>query len=167
MSQESATALAERIGRLITPSLEAMGFEVVRVRILGGSSGSLLQIMTEHQDGTGMTVEDCARVSRNLSALLDVEDPILGHYTLEVSSPGLDRPLTRRKDFERFSGREAKIETHRPIDGRRRFRGRLLGLAGDHVRIAVEDGERDVPFDEILHAKLVMNDELLALAGKR
>lgn len=167
MSQESATALAERIECLITPSLEAMGFEVVRVCILGGGSGSLLQVMTEHQDGTGMTVEDCARVSRNLSALLDVENPISGHYTLEVSSPGLDRPLTRRKDFERFSGREAKIETHRPIDGQRRFRGRLLGLAGDHVRIAVEDGERDVPFDEILHAKLVMNDELLAMAGKR
>ena len=113
-----------------------------------------------------MTVEDCATISRDVSAVLDVEDPIKGAYNLEVSSPGLDRPLVRQKDFERFVGFEAKIETHELLNGRRYFRGRLLGLAGDKVRIALDDGEWQVPFPGIRSAKLVMNDELLAAPGK-
>jgi ribosome maturation factor RimP len=111
-----------------------------------------------------MVVEDCATISRAISALLDVEDTIKEKYTLEVSSPGLDRPLTREKDYQRFAGFEAKVEMKRPINGRRRFRGRLLGLEDDVVRITVEGETRDLPYEEIQRAKLVLNDELLAAA---
>jgi len=108
-----------------------------------------------------LTLDDCADVSRTISALLDVEDPISGPYTLEVSSPGLDRPLVKERDFMRFAGFEARIETRHPIDGRRRFRGKLEGMAEGVVRIAIESGTAEVPFQDIERAKLVMTDELL------
>jgi ribosome maturation factor RimP len=154
----------ERIARIIAPSIEAMGYEVVRVQ-LGGSQRATLQVMVERVDGANMTVEDCVGVSRAVSALLDVEDPIPGSYTLEVSSPGIDRPLTRRKDFERFTGFEARLESRTLVDGRRRFRGLLRGLVGDEVRIETADGVALVPLREIERAKLVLNDELIA-AGR-
>ena len=111
-----------------------------------------------------MQVDDCADLSRAISALLDVEDPIVGTYTLEVSSPGIDRPLTRIKDFERFAGFEAKVETQRPIGGRKRFRGKLIGIDGGQVRLHVDGVDVDVPYDEIAKARLVLTDELLAAA---
>jgi len=155
--------VTERIAELVTPSLEAAGFELVRVMLTGGERPTL-QVMAERADETPITVDDCADISRVISAILDVEDPIKGTYTLEVSSPGIDRPLVRRKDFERYAGFEAKVETAAPIDGRRRFRGRLLGLDGDDVRLALEAGEAAIPFSAIDRAKLVMTDELLAAA---
>ncbi len=159
-----------RIAEMIEPSLAAMGYELVRVRMggpgggTGGGSGSILQVMAERLDRAGMTVEDCADISRALSAALDVDDPIEGAYELEVSSPGLDRPLVRPADFERFAGYEAKVEMRAPVDGRRRLRGRILGLAGDRVRMDIADGggETEFAFAAIEKAKLIMTDELIA-----
>ena len=119
--------------------------------------------MAERSDGATMTVENCAEISRALSALLDVEDPIEGAYNLEVSSPGIDRPLVRLEDFARFAGFEAKIETARPVDGRKRFSGRLDGVSEGRVRLDLGDGEvAAVPYEDIREAKLVLTDELIA-----
>lgn len=152
-----------RIENLIVPSLEAMGFALVRVRIRA-TARRTLQIMIECSDRTPMTVDCCARASAAISAILDVEDAVSGAYVLEVSSPGIDRPLVRLNDFERFAGCEVKIELKWPIDGRKRFRGRLLGTVGENVRIARNDGDTELPFEAIGAAKLVMTDELLASA---
>lgn len=137
-----------------------MGYEVVRVQISGGQR-SVLQIMAERADGAPMTVEDCADISRSVSALLDVEDPIREAYTLEVSSPGIDRPLTRLKDFERFAGFEARLESRMAIDGRKRFKGMLKGVEDGLVCIDTEQGAARLEFDNILRAKLVLTDELI------
>ncbi|MFS2011448.1 ribosome maturation factor RimP [Azospirillum oryzae] len=149
-----------RIEQIITPSVEAMGYEVVRVQISGGQR-AILQIMAERADGAPMTVEDCADISRSVSALLDVEDPIREAYTLEVSSPGIDRPLTRLKDFERFAGFEARLESRMAIDGRKRFKGMLKGVEDGLVCIDTEQGAARLEFDNILRAKLVLTDELI------
>jgi len=154
--------LHERIAGIVSPSLESMGYDLVRVQ-LQGNQRPVLQVMAERLDGAGMTVEDCADISRALSALLDVEDPITGAYTLEVSSPGIDRPLVRPQDYERFAGFEARVECGQPIEGRKRFKGRLLGLSGSGaVRLVVETGEVDIPLVDIQRAKLVLTDELIA-----
>ena len=148
----------------IEPSLAALGFELVRVMI-SGRARPTLQVMAERADRAPMTVEDCALISRTVSALLDVADPFPGAYELEVTSPGIDRPLTRRADFERFAGFEARLETHAPQDGRRRFKGRLLGVDGDQVRVRLsEGGEVAIALDAVKKAKLVLTDELLAAA---
>lgn len=158
---------AQRIEMLIEPALTAMGYELVRVAVQG-SGQKTLQVMAERRDGVGMTVDDCADISRTISALLDVEDPIAGAYTLEVSSPGIDRPLVKRADFERFAGFEARVETVQPVDGRKRFRGRLMGVTGDEVLLrepAKAEGPEDetrVPLAAISRAKLVLTDELIA-----
>ncbi|CAO3415423.1 ribosome maturation factor RimP [Azospirillum sp. 11R-A] len=149
-----------RIEQIITPSVEAMGYEVVRVQISGGQR-AILQIMAERADGAPMTVEDCADISRSVSALLDVEDPIREAYTLEVSSPGIDRPLTRLKDFERFAGFEARLESRMAIDGRKRFKGMLKGVEDGLVCVDTEQGPARLEFDNILRAKLVLTDELI------
>ena len=163
---EMTAALESEIERLVMPALEAMGFLVVRVK-LTGQPEKTLQIMVEHEDGSTVTVGACSRISRAVSALLDVEDTVKGAYGLEISSPGIDRPLVRAVDFERFAGHVAKIETRRPRDGRKRFRGRLLGLDGDDVRIDVEGGEVAViPLVEIVAAKLVLTDALIEAAMK-
>jgi ribosome maturation factor RimP len=151
---------AEDITPLIEPSLEAMGYRLVRVAFLGARRATL-QIMAERIDDAPMTVDDCTEISRSVSALLDVADPIAGAYMLEVSSPGLDRPLTRPEDYDRFAGFEAKLELNQPFDGRKRFRGRLLGRDGDHVRLIAEIGEARLPFAVITKAKLVITDDLL------
>ncbi|WP_374654415.1 ribosome maturation factor RimP [Dongia sp.] len=154
-------SLTDNIADMIGPSIEALGYEVVRVT-LAGSTRKVLQIMAEPRDGRVMSVEDCARVSRAVSAILDVEDPISGAYSLEVSSPGIDRPLTRPKDFDRFKGHEAKIETHEPVEGRKRFKGILMGVADESVKIDSDGAIVALPLEQIAKAKLVLTDALIA-----
>ena len=156
---------AAEVEDLIADAVVAMGYDIVRV-MLSGNRRARLQIMAERRDGQGMTVDDCAQVSRMVEAILEVEDPIAGSYELEVSSPGLDRPLTRLADFTRFAGHEAKLETLLPVEGRRRWRGRLLGVAGERVRLGLDDGEVELPFRDLAKAKLVITDELLAAARR-
>ena len=153
------TAIDRRMAEIITPVIEDMGYELVRVRLMGGKT-STLQIMAEKPDG-GIEVNDCADISNAVSAVLDVEDPITDAYTLEVSSPGIDRPLTRLKDFEEFEGYEAKIETSDMIDGRKRFKGVLAGVEGDEVLINIAEGTVGLHFDWLADAKLVLTDELI------
>ncbi len=159
----SETGVAGEIAALIEPTLNDLGFRIVRVAI-SGRNGTTVQIMAERPDGT-MTVEDCADVSRQLSPLLDAHDPIAGHYTLEISSPGIDRPLARASDFMAWAGHEARIETKELVGGRRRFRGTLKGFAGDDVRIEVpaDQGGPEVilPIGNIAEARLVLTDELI------
>ena len=155
-----------QIAEIIEPSLEAMGYRLVRVAVIGAGRMTL-QIMAERRDEAAMSVDDCAEISRTVSALLDVADPIAGAYTLEVSSPGIDRPLVRLEDYDRFAGFEAKIELSQPVSGRKRFRGRLLGSAGENVRLISESGEVQLPFPVIARAKLVLTDDLLAHAQSK
>lgn len=155
-----STDAAARVERMIAPTLDDMGYEVVRVQLSGGRQHSRLQVMAERVDQLGMTVDDCAEISRAVSALLDVEDPIAGSYDLEVSSPGIDRPLTRARDFDRFAGQEAKVEMREAIDGQRRFRGLLLGLDGDCALLKTEAVTLRLPVDSIERAKLMLPDAL-------
>lgn len=150
-----------RIAQAIEPPLMAMGYRLVRVVITSGRRATL-QVMAERLDDAPMTVDDCAQISHSLSALLDVADPIDGAYMLEITSPGIDRPLIRAEDYDRFCGLEAKIELSRPLDGRKRFRGRLLGMSGHNVRLATELGEIELPLHAVARAKLVLTDDLLA-----
>ena len=154
------------IERLVAPALDAMGFTLVRVKLMSGEPRTL-QIMAERGSDGGITVDDCAAISRAVSALLDVEDPVRGQYSLEISSPGLDRPLVREGDFERFAGFEVRVETHRPIDGRRRFRGQLCGISGGEVCMVLGADKVHIPFTEISAAKLVLTDELVAAAQQQ
>lgn len=149
-----------RIEQIITPSVEAMGYEVVRVQLIGNER-PVLQIMAERADRAAMTVEDCADISRALSALLDVEDPISGAYTLEISSPGIDRPLTRPQDFSRFAGFEAKVEMRVAVDGRKRWRGMLRGLDDGCVVLDHEEGTSRLPLDGVQKARLVLTEALI------
>ena len=152
-------AIDRRMAEIITPVLEDMGYELVRVRLMSGKS-TILQIMADKPDG-GIEVDGCAEISNAVSAALDVEDPILDTYTLEVSSPGIDRPLTRLKDFEMFEGYEAKLETAELQGGRRRFKGALAGVEGEEVLINVEEGTIGLHFDWLSDAKLVLTDDLI------
>jgi ribosome maturation factor RimP len=152
-------AIDRRMAEIITPVIEDMGFELVRVRLMSGKT-TTLQIMADKPDG-GIEVDDCAEISQAVGAVLDVEDPILDEYTLEVSSPGIDRPLTRLKDFEMFEGYEAKIETGEMIDGRRRFKGELAGVEDDEVLINVAEGTIGLKFNWLTEAKLVLTDDLI------
>ncbi|MDX2224881.1 MAG: ribosome maturation factor RimP [Rhodospirillaceae bacterium] len=156
---ERLKALEERIA----PTLDGMGFEVVRVALTGGSRRTL-QVMADRADGAPISVDDCAAISETLSAIFDVEEPIAGAYDLEVSSPGIDRPLTRPKDFAAFAGFEAKLETAAPVNGRRRFRGVLKGLSdgGAAVAIDVDGTEVTLPLAGLAQAKLVLTDKLIA-----
>jgi len=147
--------------------IEDLGYELVRVRLMTGKE-STLQIMAQRPDGS-IEVDDCAAISTAISTILYVEDPIADNYTLEVSSPGIDRPLTRLKDFDRWIGFEAKIETEELIDGRRRFKGELAGTEGDEVLIEIEEGTIGLRFDWLSDAKLVLTDELIrdVLRGRK
>jgi len=153
-------AIDRRMAEIITPVIEDLGYELVRVRLMSGKN-TILQIMADKPEG-GIEVDDCAKISTAVGAILDVEDPIVDEYALEVSSPGIDRPLTRLKDFENFEGYEAKIETTELIDGRRRFKGQLAGIDGSDVLINVEEGTIGLQFDWLSDAKLVLTDELIA-----
>jgi ribosome maturation factor RimP len=150
----------------ISPAVAAAGYRLVRVVFTGAGRRATLQIMAERADESAMTVDDCATLSHTISALLDVADPIAASYMLEVSSPGLDRPLVKRQDFERYAGFEAKLETKQPIDGRKRFRGRLKGVEGDVVALEGEGETWRVPLTEVTRAKLVLTDELIAAGGR-
>jgi len=153
----------EMLHKIIDPIAEAMGYEVIRIALQNSARGEAmtLQIMAERPDGS-MLVEDCAKLSREISVIMDVEDPISAEYVLEVSTPGIDRPLTRRKDFENYAGYEIKLELSVPEAGRRRFRGKLGGISGDLVKIEVDGEVFEVDFNNIYRSKLVLTDELLA-----
>jgi ribosome maturation factor RimP len=152
-------AMDRRIAGIITPVIEDLGFELVRVRLMSGRN-AVLQVMADRPDG-GIEVDECGQISTAIGAVLDVEDPIVEEYALEVSSPGIDRPLTRLKDFVNFEGYEAKIETEELIDGRRRFKGELAGVEGDEVLINIEEGTVGLKFEWLTDAKLVLTDELI------
>src|SRR5690606_401640 len=148
---------------LLDPVAEAAGYEIVRLRMMGGSAQRRLQVMAERPEDGEMNVEDCARLSRAVSEVLDAADPVAGEYVLEVSSPGVDRPLTRRKDFETYAGCEARLELDRVAEGRKRFKGVLAGVDGDDVAVDLE-GEAHtalIPFAWISEAKLVLTDDLM------
>ena len=162
--------LPARIAAIVEPALEGRGFRLVRVA-LSGREGKTVQVMAERPDGT-MTIEDCETISREISPLLDVHDPIAGAYRLEVSSPGIDRPLVRPSDFEDWAGYEAKIELKEPIDGRKRFRGTLEGFEDGEVRIEIDLGEAGrqvigLPVGLVGEAKLVLTDDLIREALRR
>jgi ribosome maturation factor RimP len=161
---------AARVAALAEPVLAGLGYRLVRVRI-SGAAGCTVQIMAERPDGT-MAIEDCEAASRALSPVLDVADPIESAYQLEISSPGIDRPLVRHSDFDRYAGHVAQVEMTVPVDGRRRFRGQLLGTEGEAVRIrrgdATADGADDLlRIDDMMEAKLVLTDALIAQSLRR
>ena len=163
--------LSARVATLAEPVIEQLGYRLVRVKV-SGADGCTVQIMVERPDGT-MVVEDCETVSRALSPVFDVADPIDKAYRLEVSSPGIDRPLVRKSDFDRYAGHLVKIETEIPIDGRKRFRGLLIGTEGEAARIRQDDAEAGeaaeilLPIEEMSEAKLVLTDELVTDALRR
>jgi len=156
-------AIDRKLADIVAPVIEDMGFELVRLRLMGGKTHTL-QIMAERPGG-GIEVDECAQISHAVSAILDVEDPLADSYTLEVGSPGVDRPLTRMKDFEAYEGYEAKVETAELIDGRKRFRGILAGIEGEDVLINIEDQGETVTvglnFDWLADAKLMLTDDLI------
>ncbi len=153
-----------KITHIIEPTVQDMGYELVRVLFQGDDLNRTLQVMAERIDRQDMKVEDCEALSKAISALLDVEDPIERRYVLEVTSPGIDRPLIKAQDFVRFAGHEFKMETMSPINGRKRFKGQLLGLdaAQENVRMVFEGQELSVPLSLVGKAKLVLTDELVA-----
>lgn len=158
------TAMDRRLADIVQPVIEGLGFELVRIRLMGGAT-RILQIMADKPEG-GIEVDHCGDISTAVSAVLDVEDPIEENYVLEVSSPGIDRPLTRLKDFEMWKGWEARIETTELIDGRRRFKGTLGGVEGEEVLVEIEEGKETVTiglqFDWLSDAKLILTDELIS-----
>lgn len=151
------------LGPMVEALLTDMGYDLVRLQ-LSRADRPVLQVMAERTDRSPMGVDDCAGISRALSALFDVEDPVPGAYSLEVSSPGLDRPLVRLADYERFKGFMARIETRDAIDGRKRFQGNIIGVEDETIRLELDGGTVDLPFHEIAKSKLVLTDELIAAA---
>jgi ribosome maturation factor RimP len=149
------------LSRLIEPEAEALGYRLVRVAMIGGTSDPTLQVMAERPDTRQLKLEDCERLSRRLSEILDEKDPLEGSYRLEVSSPGIDRPLTRRSDYADWTGHEARLKLAEPIDGARQVSGTIEGIDGDTVRIASPKGVREVPFSAIASAKLLLTDALI------
>ncbi|WP_215761372.1 ribosome maturation factor RimP [Acetobacter sp. P1H12_c] len=160
------SGLEARLVALVAPTLEDMGYEIVRIAVLGRESPTV-QIMADRADGSLISVEDCERISHAVGAVLDVEDPIPGAWTLEVSSAGIDRPLTRAKDWNRFAGHQAKAEVLVPIDGRRRFSGVVLGAEDGIARLRLDDGtEAALPLEEIRRARLVLTDALIEASAQ-
>ncbi|MBY0532536.1 MAG: ribosome maturation factor RimP [Xanthobacteraceae bacterium] len=161
------TGLAARVASTIEPALGTLGYRLVRVKVTGRDGGTL-QVMAERPDGT-FTIDDCEATSRALSPILDVEDPIQGAYRLEVSSPGIDRPLARRSDIERAIGHEAKIEMNLMIEGRKRFRGIIEGIESDQVKLKSTEGKADalLPLNEIADAKLMLTNALIEESLRR
>jgi ribosome maturation factor RimP len=163
---KASNPLEERVAALIEPAAADLGYALVRVRI-SGMRRKTLQIMAERLSDGGMGVEDCEALSRAVSPLLDVSDPIPGEYDLEVSSPGIDRPLVRLEDFARFVGHVVKLETAATIDGRRRFRGEIVGVDGKDIVFTMEGQERRIAFSALSDARLVLTDKLIEEDLKR
>ena len=163
------TPITQRVDNAIRPAIEALGFDLVRIRLQGGKDRQILQIMAEPKGGVReMTVEDCAQVSRHISAILDVEDPITTAYNLEVSSPGIDRPLNKAEEFSRYIGHEVQIEMEWPVDGRKRFRGQILEVKGGDVRLKLDEvNEATLGIDGMQSAKLALTDALIKEHQKR
>ncbi len=168
-------SIEAKILELVSHSIENMGYEVVRVRMQGSGASSALQIMIDRLDGKTITVDDCEKVSKHVSAVLDVADPIADAYNLEISSPGVDRPLTRKKDFIKFAGLEVKLESRDKIDGQAKFRGKLIGVEDETVLLDLNIIDMTDPgtakqvkieFNNIKNAKLVLTDELMAAFSK-
>jgi ribosome maturation factor RimP len=157
------TAEDQNLLELLDPVAEAAGYAIVRLRLMGGEHARRLQIMAERPSDGDMNVEDCARLSRAISEIMDAADPIAGEYTLEVSSPGVDRPLTRLADFQAYQGHEARIELDRLAEGRKRFKGMLAGVEDSQVAVDLEGEEETalIPFAWIVEAKLVLTDQLM------
>jgi ribosome maturation factor RimP len=147
--------------RMIEPEVKSLGFDLVRVMMIGGASDPTLQIMAERPDTRQLDIADCEAISRRVSDLLDADDPIEGAYRLEVSSPGIDRPLTRLKDYADWAGHEARIKFAQPVDGAKQVTGIISGIDGETVRIATTTGDRSVDFANIASAKLVLTDKLI------
>lgn len=160
--------ICARIEEILAPSLTEAGYEIVRVSLQGGDVKTV-QIMAERADRKSMTLDDCTKISRTASALLDVEDPFQSKYMLEISSPGVDRPLIKEADYTRFTGYDAKIETINDIAGRKRFKGKILKYdeATHTVRFAFEDQEMDISFSQISKAKLLMTDSVIQKQPKK
>lgn len=148
---------------MLEPTIDKLGFDLVRIITIGNVNPTL-QIMIERKDHKNMVVDDCATVSRAISAVLDEKDPISGKYTLEVSSPGLDRPLVNLENFERFTGFEAKIETDIEVEKRKRFKGRIVRVDGNNIVLLMDDREWMIPYNNVVKAKLLLTDELIAKA---
>ncbi len=159
--RKTSEGLGAEVERLVAPTLGELGFDVVRIH-LGGDRRATLQVMIERRDGRNVNVDDCATASRALSAILDVEDPIPTAYLLEVSSPGIDRPLTRLDDFSRFAGHLARLELSVPHDGRKRFTGALAGVEDDKILLDCDGDRLAVSFTALAKAKLVLTDALIA-----
>jgi ribosome maturation factor RimP len=149
------------IARLIEPAVKELGFDLVRVAMIGGTSDPTLQVMAERPDTRQLTIDDCTDISRKLSDLLDEADPIEAAYRLEVSSPGIDRPLTRRADYADWAGHEARIKYAAPVDGAKQVSGIIEGISGDTIRVATPKGERQIDFANIASAKLLLTDKLI------
>ena len=153
--------LEQKIADLTSPALEAMGIELVQLKMVDGAKRKTLQVLVENMETGRVTVDECAKASRTISALLDVEDVITKAFNLEVGSPGIDRPLVKRADFEKYIGFEAKLEVKLPIDGRRRYKGPIQALDGDMVEMLCDNETHAIRLDNIASAKLILNDALL------
>ena len=156
--------MEDKLAKLLEPAIEGLGFELVRISV-HGTGKPTIQVMAERPDRT-MVVEDCAQLSREISTIMDVEDPISSDYVLEVSSPGIDRPLTRLKDFEDFKGFDVRLTARVMVEGQRRFKGRLLGVSGEIITVQTQEGEKNLEFNNIEKAKLVLTDALVAASLK-
>jgi ribosome maturation factor RimP len=162
--------ITQKIHEIIEAPMESMGYSLVLVKLSDGSGRKTLTVMAERKDDAPMGIEDCTKVSRQIGALLEVEDPITTAYDLEVCSPGIDRPLTRLADYTRYKGEEAKLETYAPLnpaDNRKRFRGELLGVSGNTIRIRVDNDEVEIPFSDIRTARLAVSETILNTKKKR
>lgn len=153
--------VVDKIQAIIAPSLSAMGYVIVQLKLSEGAKRKSLVIMAERADEVMMSFDDCTEISRTVSALLDVEDPIAGAYNLEVCSPGVDRPLTQLADYTKYKGYEVKLETLIPIEGRKRFKGILGAPQNDNILITTTEGNTTIAYRNIRNAKLVMTDELM------
>lgn len=158
--------VTERIEQLITPNLDALGYSIICIQLLG-SKRQVLRIMIENKDTSAISIDDCVRVSREVSALLDVEDPIQSAYNLEISSAGLDRPLIKLEDFERFAGNAIKLETHTLVQGRKRFKGMLDRVDGTTIYITMEEQQFQIPYGEIRGSKLDPDLEFAQKKGSK
>ncbi len=158
---------AARIENLLNPSLDAEGFHLVQARFIGGQNRPTLQLMVERADGGRVNIDECAKLSRACSAIIDVEDAIAGAYVLEVSSPGIDRPLMRLADFEKNIGRNVKIEMQHPVNGRKRFYGKMMGVNGASVILSQDGSDTELAIADMVAARLAISDTVLAPTPKK